>query len=229
MTESLPRIALIHALAHSVAPVNAELDRAWPYCVRMNLLDDSLSADVARTGGIDEAMTARFLSLAGYAIGTGAQAILFTCSAFGPCIDAVKREWPAIAVLKPNEAMIADASRSARRVGLVASFAPTLATMPAEFPATVTVLPMLAEGALDALDRGDARAHDALVADAARRVVAQGCDVVALAQFSMARAAPAVERAVGIPVLTTVGSAVRALRARVTSGTPSGDSSETSL
>ena len=47
MTTAPPRIALIHALAHSIAPVNAELDRAWPGCVRMNLLDDSLSADLA--------------------------------------------------------------------------------------------------------------------------------------------------------------------------------------
>jgi hypothetical protein len=35
-----PRIALIHALALD-RPVNAELDRAWPGCVRMHLLDDS--------------------------------------------------------------------------------------------------------------------------------------------------------------------------------------------
>jgi hypothetical protein len=61
----------------------------------MNLLDDSLSADLARSaGGLDARMTARFVALAAYAIGTGAQGILFTCSAFGPCIDAVGAQWP---------------------------------------------------------------------------------------------------------------------------------------
>lgn len=211
-----PRIALIHALAHSIAPVAAELDRAWPACVRMNLLDDSLSADLAASPtGLDAATTARFIALSDYAIGTGARGILFTCSAFGPCIDAVARRWPAIPVLKPNEAMIVDAAARGRRIGLIASFAPTLASMPAEFPARVTVLPMLADGALAALDRGDRELHDQLVAAAAERAVAQGCDVVALAQFSLARAAPAVERAVPVPVLTTVGSAVRELRRRV--------------
>jgi Asp/Glu/hydantoin racemase len=210
------RIALIHALAHSIAPINAEFDRSWPQCVRMNLLDDSLSADLARSaGGLDESMTQRFVDLAAYALGTGAQGILFTCSAFGPCIDAVARRWPAVPVLKPNEAMIDDAVASGRRIGLVASFAPTLASMPAEFPAVVEVVPILAGGALDALDRGDVGAHDALAVAAAQRAVAQGCDVVALAQFSLARAAPAVGRAVRVPVLTTVESAVRALRARV--------------
>jgi hypothetical protein len=84
------RVALIHALAHSVAPVNAEFERTWPECVRMNLLDDSLSADLARQGALDARMTGRFLALAEYALGTGAAGILFTCSAFGPCIDAVR-------------------------------------------------------------------------------------------------------------------------------------------
>jgi Asp/Glu/hydantoin racemase len=211
-----PRIALIHALTHSIAPVNAELDRAWPECARMNLLDDSLSADLAASPrGLDDAMTARFLALADYAIGTGVRGILFTCSAFGPCIDAVARRWPETPVLKPNEAMIADAVALGRRIGLVASFEPTLVSMPTEFPAACIVLPELAEGALAALDRGDAPTHDRLVAEAARRLVARGCDVLALAQFSLARAASAVEREVRVPVLTTVGSAVRELRRRV--------------
>ncbi len=216
MIVSAHRIALIHALIHSIAPVNAELDRAWPGSVRMNLLDDSLSADLAASrGGLDDAMTARFVALADYAIGTGVRGILFTCSAFGPCIDAVARHWPEIPVLKPNEAMIADATRIGRRIGLVASFAPTLASMPAEFPAGVTVLPALAEGALDALTQGDAARHDQLVVQAAQRVAGEGCDVVALAQFSLARAAAEVELAVRVPVLTTVGSAVRLLRERI--------------
>ena len=217
-----PRVALIHALIHSVAPINAEFERAWPECARMNLLDDSLSADLARSvAGLDERMTARFVALAAYAIGTGAQGILFTCSAFGPCIDAVASRWPDLPVLKPNEAMIDDAVRAATtggrggRIGLVATFAPTLASLPAEFPAGVAVIAVLAEGALAALNGGDELTHDRLVAEAARTALAQGCDVIALAQFSLARAAPAVERAVPLPVLTTPASAVRRLRSRM--------------
>jgi Asp/Glu/hydantoin racemase len=216
MATAAPRVALIHALAHSIAPVNAELDRAWPGCVRMNLLDDSLSADLAASrDGLDDAMNARFIALADYAIGTGVHGILFTCSAFGPCIEAVARRWPDVPVLKPNEAMIADASRIGRRIGLVGSFAPTLVSMPAEFPPSVTVLPVLAAGALDALTLGDTHLHDRLVVQAAQQVAAKGCDAVALAQFSLARAASLVEHAVRVPVLTTVGSAVRLLRERV--------------
>ncbi len=210
------RIALIHALSHSVAPINEELERLWPEAVRMNLLDDSLSADLARNPtGLDDAMHQRFEILSAYAEGTGAQAILFTCSAFGPCIEAAAARRPHMPVLKPNEAMVADAVAHGGRVGLIASFGPTLVSMPPEFPAGTAVLTRLADGALEALNRGDVARHDALVVEAARWLADQGCDVIALAQFSMARAQMAVHRAVDLPVLTTPGSAVRMLRHRL--------------
>jgi len=217
------RIALIHALAHSIAPVNEELARQWPQCTVMNLLDDSLSADLAREGGgLDERMHARFIALAGYAIEAGAQGILFTCSAFGPCIESVARRFGALPVLKPNEAMIDDAVHQGQHIGLLATFAPTLSSMPQEFPPDVHLRPALVEGALAALNHGRADEHDRLIVQAAQRLCAEGCDLIALAQFSMARAAPAVRQAVNVPVLTTVGSAVRRLRERVSSPSPFG-------
>src|ERR1700761_530232 len=100
------RIALIHALKHSIVPIEASFARLWPDARLMNLLDDSLSADLARDGKLTDAMTERFLSIGRYVTSTGADAILFTCSAFGPCIEAVAREYTPMPVLKPNEAMI---------------------------------------------------------------------------------------------------------------------------
>ena len=212
----MTRIALIHALAHSPAPINAALARDWPEAERMNLLDDSLSADLARAGRLDAAMTRRFLALADYCVDQGAQAILFTCSAFGPCIDAVQARHPGLPVLKPNEAMIEEAlalaGQRGGRIGLVASFAPTLQSMPTEFPTGQAPLCALAQGAMDALDAGDLAAHDDAALAAAQGLAAQGCSVIALAQFSLARAAPRVAGGTGLPVLTTVDSAVRKLR-----------------
>ena len=96
------RIALIHALRHSPPPIAAAFRELWPEPHLMNLLDDSLSADLARAGRLTPEMTERFLALARYAKGSGADAILFTCSAFGPCIDAVVRDLAPMPVLKPN-------------------------------------------------------------------------------------------------------------------------------
>jgi hypothetical protein len=241
------RIALIHALKHSVAPIEDAFARLWPAPLLANLLDDSLSADLARDGALTPGMTERFLTLARYAKRCGADGILFTCSAFGPCIEACARELAPLPVLKPNEAMIEDAlafvgatgrmsgnmvGPSGRmggrtggntgggiggRIGLLATFAPTLDSMPQEFAAVapavapgVIVVPKLAEGALAALDRGDPVGHDRAVADAAMTL--RTCYVIALGQFSLARAAPAVAAATGRPVLTTPDSAVNKLK-----------------
>jgi hypothetical protein len=204
------RIALIHALKHSLQPIESSFARLWPDVRLMNLLDDSLSADLARDGRLTDAMTERFLALGRYVVSTGADAILFTCSAFGPCIEAVARAHAPMPVLKPNEAMIEQAARSGRKVGLLSTFAPSLASMPREFPASVELVPKLAEGALAALDRGDRAEHDRLVVEASKDL--RDCEVIALAQYSMAPAASAVEQASGRPVLTTPDSAVLKLK-----------------
>jgi len=210
------RIALIHALKHSIAPIEQAFARLWPDAVLANLLDDSLSTDLAREGALSPAMTERFLTLARYAASCGADGILFTCSAFGPCIDACASELAPMPVLKPKEAMIDEAvahAGASGRIGLLATFAPTLATMPAEFAAVapqVTLVPALASDALAALNRGDAAAHDRLAAEAARPL--EGCDVVALAQFSLSSAASLVAQTTGRTVLTTPDSAVRKLQ-----------------
>ena len=211
------RIALIHALRHSAAPINAALARSWPAAVRMNILDDSLSADLARARRLDDRMARRFLMLADYAAHAGADAILFTCSAFGPCIEAAARAHAHMPVLKPNEAMVDEAVALAAGapIGLLATFGPTLQSMPPEFPAGTVLHTELVKGAMEALDQGDTATHDALAAEAAGRLAARGCRVIALAQFSLARAHAAVAAATGLPVLTTPDSAIRRLRERL--------------
>ncbi|MCX7371079.1 MAG: arylsulfatase [Alphaproteobacteria bacterium] len=204
------RIALIHALKHSAAPVEAAFARAWPEATLMHLMDTSLSADLAAEGALTPRMTERFLTLARYAAGTGAQGILFTCSAFGPCIEACGRDLSPMPVLKPNEAMIEEAAPY-RRIGLLASFPGTIASMPPEFPPGTQLTPILAEGALAALDAGDIGTHDRLILQAALRFGPEA-EAIALGQFSIAHMADAIAKATGKPVLTTPDSAVRKLK-----------------
>ena len=115
--------------------------------------------------------------------------------------------------------MISEAVRatnaSGHAIGLIASFAPTLVSMPPEFPATSTLHTELVDDAMRALNAGDFSAHDASVVAAAMRLKARGAAVIALAQFSMARAASAVAAATGLPVLTTPITAIRLLKHRL--------------
>jgi Asp/Glu/hydantoin racemase len=224
-----PRIALIHALPHSVIPINSAMQRLWPNANRMNLQDDSLSTDLAATEakapgtGLDAVMHERFQRLAQYAVDCKADAILFTCSAFGPCIEAVAASQK-IPVLKPNEAMIEQAvtlvgergKMNGQILGLVSSFAPTLVSMPNEFSTDVNLETKLAEGAMAALHSGDVATHDKLVVAAAVDLVKHGAKVIALAQYSMAHCKPMVEAACGVPVLTTTDSAIEKLKRSLT-------------
>lgn len=218
-----PRIGLIHAVSVAMAPVEQAFAALWPEAERVNLLDDSLSPDHERAGRLRPAMVARFGALAGYARMIGARGILFTCSAFGEAIEAVARDSD-VPVLKPNQAMFEDALAHGRRIGMLATFGPSVASMAQEFAAVAaairpdaTIETVLVDGALPALKDGDADAHDRLLAKAAPRLSA--CDAVMLAHFSTSRAQTAVQARLACPVLSAPGSAVlklkQALRGRI--------------
>jgi Asp/Glu/hydantoin racemase len=207
------RIVLIHAVTVAMPPIEAAFRTLWPAAERINLLDDSLSPDRARDGRLTPAMTERFRRLGHYAATIGAHGILFTCSAFGPAIEAVAAE-QTVPVLKPNQAMFEAALAHGRRIGMLATFAPSIAPMTRELEAVApdaTLETVCAEGAMAALQAGDGATHDRLLAEAAPRLAA--CDAVMLAHFSTGRAEAAVAARLDRPVLAAPGSAVQKLKA----------------
>lgn len=213
---SAPRIFLIHATPVAIIPITEAFKRLWPEAELANLLEDSLSSDLASAGELTPALTARFLKLGTYASESGADAILFTCSAFGDAIDACKRALT-IPVLKPNEAMIEEAIKRSRRITILATFQPSIVSMTEEFQAHARQLGVEIElqtqvcpGALDELHKGNADRHDALITDSARTSI-HG-ELLCFAQFSMTSAAQQASQASGLTVLTTPDSAVLKLR-----------------
>jgi hypothetical protein len=217
MKSAAPRIALIHALRESVAPALAAMADGWPAARPVNLLDDSLSADLAAAGRLTDDLVDRFVALARYAAETGADGILFTCSAFGPAIEAA-RNAVAIPVLKPNESAFAAALAAGPRIGLLVTFPGSLDPLEAELAAMAAGRPLdvearLVPDALAALQAGDGEAHDRLIAAAAANL--PGCDAVVLGQFSMARAVPLAQGRTACRVLSTPGAAVADLKRRL--------------
>jgi len=211
----MTRITLVHAMRHSQKPVEAAFVECWPEAQRTNLLDDSLATDLSASGAIGGQMIDRFLRLGRYAASLNSDAILFTCSAFRLCIEAVRADVAPLTVRGPSDAMIAEAAVIGGRLALVATFAPTLATMPAEFPSNIQVEPIYVAQALSCLNAGNVEEHDRLVVEALR---GRRFDAVALAQYSLSRAAPAVSAVVNVPVLTAPAAAVRELRRALQAG-----------
>jgi Asp/Glu/hydantoin racemase len=216
----MPRIALIHAVTVAMAPVHDAFRRMWPEAECVDILDTSLSRDREREGRLTEKMTGRFLLLAKYAEDNGADGILFTCSAFGEAIEAAA-EKVRIPVLKPNEAMFAAALAAGKRLGMLATFEPSVAGMEAEFRdiagaagSSAALDSYCVAGAMAALQSGDGATHDRLLVEAAPRFADR--DAVLLAHFSTSRAAEAVQAALKCPVLTAPGAAVAALKRQIT-------------
>lgn len=215
-----PRLFLIHATPLAIAPINDSFRKIWPEVRLANLLDDSLTSDLQKAGGINQALTDRFIKLARYAHETGADGIIFTCSAFGPAINVCKEVLP-IPVLRPNEAMVEEALTYGDRIALMATFEPAIPPITAEvqeYAASigrdVTIDRIFVPGALKAAQEGDSAKHDALVAAAANE--AKSADVIGFAQFSMSEAAEKCAKVSGKPVLTTPDSAVKLMRKLLT-------------
>ena len=208
-----PRIALIHAVTVAMAPVHEAFRQLWPEAECVDILDTSLSRDREREGELTDKMIGRFLLLAKYAEDNGADGILFTCSAFGEAIEQAAGA-ARVPVLKPNEAMFEAALAAGKRLGMLATFQPSVAGMEAEFRgiagARAALDSFCVEGAMKALQSGDGAIHDSLVAAAAPRFA--GCDAILLAHFSTSRAEAAVRAAVSCPVLTAPGAAVERLK-----------------
>jgi len=219
MADTTPRIAIIHALQDSQVPTWTAFRNGWPEAKIFNLMDDSLPRDLLVDGM--EPLKERFLRLGRYAADSHAgshrtDAILFSCSAFGPALQAVQAALP-IPVLRPNEAAFEEALQAGQRIGLMTSFGPAIPPLKAEMkemaraqgrnPEIVTAV---AEGALEALQAGRPEEHDRIAAETASRLPA--LDVLVLGQFSLARAATGIKARTGLHVITTPDSAVRKLR-----------------
>ena len=198
------RVALVHAVAVAIDPVREAFAELWPEAELANILDDSLSPDRARDVELSPALAERIASLGRYALSSGADAVLYTCSAFGPAIEAFAASTPR-PVLTPNEAMFARALTAGRRLGMLATFAPSVASMEAEFRAQAAeagvdadLATVLVEPAMVALKAGDAAAHNRLLAGAASALA--GRDAIMLAHFSTSCALQAVSAVATCPV-----------------------------
>lgn len=174
----------------------------------INIMDDSLLADVMAQQRISMEVTRRMCAYVMAAEATGADAVLSLCSSLGPTID-VARKLVSIPVIKIDDAHTEKAAREANRIGVMATVGttlpPTVALIREKAGAlgkTVEIRESLSNAAFQALMGGDKQKHDAMVTDAAQ-ALASSVDLIVFAQASMTRLAPEIEQATGRRVLTS--------------------------
>ena len=190
MSQCLVLVHTIPPLLEVFRRLTAEL---LPGVQVLHILDEPMLERVKRRGRLAAEDGARLAEHVAVAVAVDAGAVLITCSTVSPAVDMV-RPTASIPVLKIDEAMIAEAVRLGRRVGVVATAAstlePTRCLLEAEAARqgkAITTELVLVDGAIGALFAGDGKSHDRLVSNAALDLAARS-DVVVLAQASMARA-----------------------------------------
>lgn len=210
------RIALVHATPVAVDPIARSFREIWPEADPVGILDDGLALDRAAAGSLTDDLARRIVALGQYGLSTGARAVLYTCSAFGPAIEEATRLLP-VPVLKPNEAMFEEALETGGNIGMIATFGPAVAMMEQEFAEEAArtrpgarLTSCLAPGAIEALRAGDADTHNRRVAEGV--AVLGERDAILLAHFSTSRAGEACRALTARPVLSSPDAAVRKLR-----------------
>jgi hypothetical protein len=223
-----PRIQLIHAMAASQGPTHKAFSSLWPEAHPVDLVDASLATDLAKLAGagnfprsaLARAFSKRMATLVSYSVETGADAILFTCSAFGAAIEEA-RLGIEIPVLKPDEAMILRALHLCKagvcRIGGLATFKPTIPSLTSELEAAVensSICPEIVlryvPHALEQLNKGNKLEHDRLIIDASTTMT--NLDVLLLAQFSMSSTRDAISQTSSCEVLASPTEAVLQLK-----------------
>lgn len=211
-----PRIALFHATRAAIVPIETAFREIWPEADHWSLLDEGLTQAVDRAGGYTPEIGERFIQVATYVADTQPDALLFTCTAFGPAMEECKRRFP-FPTFKPNEALLEAGLEAGRRIGLLASHPVTLPmlteqleTLAKERGRDLTVVPKLAEGAWNDLTAGRKAEHDEKVVTAAKDLA--DCDAILLAQFSMAPLKAAIEPLTPAPVLSSPHAAAAMLK-----------------
>ena len=189
---SVKTLGLIHTSA-TLVPVFAELCAKYiPHVKTFNIVDDSLIKNTIACGELTADTSRRVVNYAGSAQEAGADYILFTCSSIGPAVEAAAG-LSHVPVLRVDQPMADKAVQTGKKIGVVATLSTTLnptsdlvRRRALAAGKEIELLPVLCEGAFEALMSGDAATHDQKVGDALKKL-ANEVDVILLAQASMAR------------------------------------------
>lgn len=208
-----PLIAFIGATPAAIPPARAAFAEHFPEATLWNLLDDRLITEAVAAGGLTPALAERMSTLVRYAVDGGADAVLLTCSMYGPV--AHRFDGPVPVDASDDAAFHAACSSGYERIVLLSSLPEALRDAEERFGAFAgtdapAVTPVLAEQAFAPAAAGDTEAVvDALAAAVA---AAEPADAVLLAQYSLAPAAAGLADRLGLPVIAGPGRAALRMR-----------------
>ncbi len=212
-------IAFLHTSPVHVETFSQLIRFAAPGIHVDHMVDEDLLVQAQRVGAAEPALVERVHAAMAAAAAGGASIVICTCSTIGGAAESMRTGDRFIA-MRIDRAMADRAVQLGPRVLVVAALESTLeptAQLIREsaraLAAEVQLRPLLVEGAWDHFLKQDRDSYIATIAQAVRGA-AGTCDVVVLAQASMAPAAPALPD-LGVEVLSSPELGVKSVLARL--------------
>ncbi len=212
-----PVLGLLHTAVGNVTLFQGLCRELLPGVDAFQMLDESLLRNTITAGALTPETTRRVLGHVESAVDAGATAVLVTCSSIGAAAELARNVVP-VPVIRVDEAMADQAVQIGPRIGVIATLATTLEPTAdlvrrraTAAGATISLSSLVCDGAFAALGRGDTAAHDAAIAKGLTQLASE-CDVIILAQASMARVANTLPD-LTVPVLSSPRSGVESVRA----------------
>jgi Asp/Glu/hydantoin racemase len=218
MTETKRSVAFIHTSPAAIGPLMQFYAEAAPELEVTNLLDDGLLRLLA--AGRTEDVRRRLAEMLRAAAETyEPELAMVTCSSVSrELTQSLARDFD-FPVLKIDYPMARRAVSAGRRIGVAATFPPTLVPTSRllreaaqEAGREIEIVEEVAPEAYKALLANDAATHDELLAAAVESLQQKDVSAVVLAQVSMARTLPLLERGARVPVLTSLHTSLEAIR-----------------
>ena len=217
----MKRLGIIHTVPFLADLFKKLLGERFPDLESFHIVDESLTQEARRAGGLSANVVRRIALQAVNARDAGADIIVFTCSTTSPGIDTA-RKLVDIPILKVDDPMAARAVTLGPRIGLMCTSTTTrepsenlILSHAAEQGREVEVTVVLENEAYKAVTSGDKARHDAIVTEAVQKLAAD-VDVIVLAQASMAHLAPDLDAAIPVPVLASPPLCIEALAGMLT-------------
>jgi aspartate/glutamate racemase len=212
------KIAFIHTSPAAISPLMQFYGEAAPEFEITNLLDDGLLRLLAAK---EIAVAKKRLSdMIKTAVETyKAELAMVTCSSVSrEVVEELSSELN-FPILKIDYPMAREAVKTGKKIGVAATFAPTLIPTSqllkeaaAEARTEIEIIQEISPEAYTALLSGDTATHDEKLLAAIERLEKQGVDVIVLAQVSMARVLPPATERANVPVLTSLQTSLDAIR-----------------
>jgi aspartate/glutamate racemase len=212
------RVVLVHTSFAVIDLFNKLFDEMMPHVKRIHIVEHSLIQDILDAGHVTPEVMRRMVGYFLQADSIKPDAIFSVCSTVGDVVD-VARTMIRTPIVKIDDAMAAEAVERGTDIGVLATLPSTLdptcrllERVAAATGKRISVKRGLVPGAFDQLIAGNTAVHDQLVRSNLRELAA-GCDLIVLAQSTMARVVEAIDPAdLLVPVLSSPRSGVLQLK-----------------